>query len=1050
MAQCNSAAEEFISCLDNLTVTPGSHWSSFQAAIRSIWSAKKVREMSERLDSFRSEVALRILVLLNAKHDLQMTHQDGRFDHLDKKAHEIVEVMSINQQSIRSVLTDHANGVKRLQHENDATARRRHEETIAAILTLRDGNTKILTRKPAAFNHHNGFDVEDLGEMRKNVMTLKGESILGGRAEAQMGDFELIERKILDCLHFRQIYDRFETVAQAHRNTFQWIYSGPLENDAPWSDFVEWLEKGQGCYWVNGKAGSGKSTLMKYIHGEERTRQALLHWAGNDILVFASFFFWNLGSTMQKSQIGLLRSLLHDVLEQHPELIPTVFPELCRTATKLKTKESLSEPTLPELIKGMRNLIHQKAAPLRICFLVDGLDEYDGDCSEISELFASVSSSPGAKMILSSRPIPACVDAFSSCPHLRLQDLTYGDIQQYVEDKLNGHPNMKKLEAREGAHAVRLVSELVEKASGVFLWVILAVRSLLNGLQNYDRVADLEKRLDELPADLAQLYAHMIKRMERMYRQQASELFQLILLSSDIQTDEPLTALQLSFTEKDDMQATLRAEQKEITSAAEAARAEEMEGRIRSRCCGLVEIQDRKFHWKLLPSITRPSVEFLHKTVVEFLRDASVWDDICGETAGTDFNPIISLAGSCVCLTKVLPTSKNVNVDESFAWQSAHYCLAYCSIAETDGSGSTVEFLDELDASMSHHWKAAWRYSSSFAGSGKTEGHWSKTCAVTRWKGVDILMSLARYDCFMSLAIQHCLVSYLYETFGNHDAGAVRRDRNKVLIREKGAQLLAQCVRILDVPSHLTVSDGRSYEQIIRADGTAERSGTDGARIAVLLLEAGVNPNTQVADETTPWKLVLDRAIEYISHHEDFLHSFDKHGYTESYSKMVVIFVLSGADMNAVRIYRQKRFRDTTDPQLYRRSALHILNTLFQQTAWEQKGRSTEEVAAVDLFRKRLTGLMIERGAKSREWLDSKLIAGPPEDDAKTLAPGQLDVHRSLNNTSPLSLDGKSRGRDKLRRFFGSKSSSNISEVPCQPAHTTRDDITLKVNNMTV
>lgn len=38
-----------------------------------------------------------------------------------------------------------------------------------------------------------------------------------------------------------------------------------------WNDFVAWLEEGDGLYWIAGKAGSGKSTLMKYIASHPST-----------------------------------------------------------------------------------------------------------------------------------------------------------------------------------------------------------------------------------------------------------------------------------------------------------------------------------------------------------------------------------------------------------------------------------------------------------------------------------------------------------------------------------------------------------------------------------------------------------------------------------------------------------------------------------------------------------------------------------------------------------------------------------------------------------
>lgn len=86
----------------------------------------------------------------------------------------------------------------------------------------------------------------------------------------------------------------------------------------PWDNLVNWLKSGSGCYWIDGKAGSGKSTLLKYISDHSQTRTSLRTWAGGRELAVSSFYFWNLDSPLQKSQSGLLRALLFNLLEPRP------------------------------------------------------------------------------------------------------------------------------------------------------------------------------------------------------------------------------------------------------------------------------------------------------------------------------------------------------------------------------------------------------------------------------------------------------------------------------------------------------------------------------------------------------------------------------------------------------------------------------------------------------------------------------------------------------------------------------------------------------------
>lgn len=60
--------------------------------------------------------------------------------------------------------------------------------------------------------------------------------------------------------------DREEKIATAHSKTFQWVFEGSRNGSAQhWSCLKTWLESNEQLYWITGKAGSGKSTLMKFI-----------------------------------------------------------------------------------------------------------------------------------------------------------------------------------------------------------------------------------------------------------------------------------------------------------------------------------------------------------------------------------------------------------------------------------------------------------------------------------------------------------------------------------------------------------------------------------------------------------------------------------------------------------------------------------------------------------------------------------------------------------------------------------------------------------------
>jgi len=82
---------------------------------------------------------------------------------------------------------------------------------------------------------------------------------------------------------------------------------------------------------------------MKYIWMQRLTRVNLSSWAQESELCIAHFYFWDLGTEkLQKSQLGLFRSLLLQILRGLPSLIPLVFPE--QWAAKYAMESLSSEP----------------------------------------------------------------------------------------------------------------------------------------------------------------------------------------------------------------------------------------------------------------------------------------------------------------------------------------------------------------------------------------------------------------------------------------------------------------------------------------------------------------------------------------------------------------------------------------------------------------------------------------------------------------------------------------------------------------------------------
>jgi hypothetical protein len=266
--------------------------------------------------------------------------------------------------------------------------------------------------------------------------------------------------------------------------------------------------------------------MMKFICEDERTKSYLSYWAGNVPLRVLSFFFWRLGTEDQRSQLGLLRTLVYQILTFDCSLISAILPKIWEAAST-DDGSDLEVPGLHDIKTALRLFAEYHGNNARTCIFIDGLDEFSGDVLAGISIIKDLAACSAIKILVSSRPEPEHVMAFESSPHIRLEDLTKGDIDAYVKVTVGCHPYIRSLVDLEPSQTGALLSDLVDRAAGVFLWVVLACRSLPGGFAAYDRVDELRARVDELPPELTDLFTHMLLRVDKRYRSQTATLFRI-------------------------------------------------------------------------------------------------------------------------------------------------------------------------------------------------------------------------------------------------------------------------------------------------------------------------------------------------------------------------------------------------------------------------------------------------------------------------------------------------------------------------------------------
>jgi hypothetical protein len=408
--------------------------------------------------------------------------------------------------------------------------------------------------------------------------------------------------KMLSCLlEFQGREDRHDRIPEAHQQTFEWIFRDPGSN-ASWTNFSDWLQSRSQLYWISGKPGSGKSTMMKFLCHHAKT-QELLAQSSPVPVVMSAFFFWNSGRAMQMSQMGLVQSLLHEMLSQCEEYAPIAFPDLWEMYVILGHPPAV-QWTWDELVRAFRRLIENVGTSKKFYYLIDGLDEYSGAHADLIEFLNEVLQYPNVKMCVSSRPWVVFEDAFKSHPSLHVHELTYGDIRTYITTHFDESEGFKELQVDEEQYASALVDQITRKSSGVFLWVALVVRSLLSGLSNGDRVLDLQQRLDDLPDDLENLFDKILFGLDPAYKHQASHFFQLYRASR-----RPLTIMDLAYADECDVEHALRCDNTVLSQEQIQSKILRARRRLNSRCKGLLEVARKD---QLSPASL---VQYLHRTV---------------------------------------------------------------------------------------------------------------------------------------------------------------------------------------------------------------------------------------------------------------------------------------------------------------------------------------------------------------------------------------------------------------------------------------------------
>jgi energy-coupling factor transporter ATP-binding protein EcfA2 len=351
------------------------------------------------------------------------------------------------------------------------------------------------------------------------------------------------EDAILSSLYFADMNARERTIDSPCDDTFGWIFDEQITEREHYREkeicnlMSRWLEHEHGMFFIVGKAGSGKSTLMRFLAGHKQTRTLLESWAGRHdcALTVCAHYFWCSGNQPQSSQEGLWRSILYAIANSNRRLASAMFADRardeCQTLAQVRSQPWARNDLTSALALLVAQLEVQKVA---VCLFIDGLDEYQGDEMPLIEELRHLLGSPYIKICASSRPRNLFEQAFGHEDHqwkLALHLLTQDDMAQLARTRLCKDDAFCSLVDR-GDRRSDFITAITQRSQGVFLWTVLVIGEMIREAHQAGTIDELKERLDALPIELGGekgMYQRIVERSDPRFRKYMARLLLVML-----------------------------------------------------------------------------------------------------------------------------------------------------------------------------------------------------------------------------------------------------------------------------------------------------------------------------------------------------------------------------------------------------------------------------------------------------------------------------------------------------------------------------------------
>jgi len=468
-----------------------------------------------------------------------------------------------------------------------------------------------------------------------------------------------------------------------------------------------------------------------------------------------------------------------------------------------------------EVRNALREVFKHGANTLRICLLIDGLDEnQEGRCEHQrghqalvrylqSLAYGATYPSCHIKMILASRAEGIFREGFKERPGFAIHDYTKDAIYRYA---------CRHVQSNNCDPLLELCGVLIEKAQGVIIWVKLVVEELIEGYIAGDTISQLRNTINSLPKKITELYQRVLERRSPVYLPETYVMLQLVLRAL-----APLTLAQL-----------MAATDASTYNGGDAMSTESMERRLASRCGGLLEVADGS----QFSASKAGNVQFSHQTVKSYVERPETVRHIFrqGQEIPSEKASLLMLR---YCLSMVRrPMDPNVIDQLQSKSGNLRYLFRYAAIEESCMSSGSASILTML-LRKARYCPALLAGNNAEMGTDKTED------------------PLARRRDGLYVWASHCLrrdCPIRYECLQSHE-------RKHVLLMLAAAHGLCNFVNanieahsMVDVPARCFILYGAVCSTVVDTWGYGTNSQT--VEMTTYLLDHGANPDAAYNNRT--------------------------------------------------------------------------------------------------------------------------------------------------------------------------------------------------------